>query len=315
MIFKSLESGFNNLACVIDKIPHPDKPKGSKMSKLTRIVVPLAVILAMAGSAFAQIPNPGFESWANGDPTGWSTGNGVYTFVTQTSSANSGSYAAQGGVVKVSSFNISADLRTATNSGVGFPVSQRYTTLSGFYKFTSVGGDMFFANYLAQNGSSGTGSGVFLGTSSQSVFTEFTILIYYPGPDVPDNGIISFSVTGAGGFPNVGSTFVVDDLSFGTSTGIADQPNGRPGEFRLNQNFPNPFNPSTSIIYSVPEQTHVTLTVFDPLGREVAVLVDQMQSAGRYKAVFDASSVASGVYFYRLAAGTRVQTNKMLLLR
>jgi photosystem II stability/assembly factor-like uncharacterized protein len=90
---------------------------------------------------------------------------------------------------------------------------------------------------------------------------------------------------------------------------------GTPSTMYLHQNYPNPFNPTTNIVYDVPEQSRVTLTVLDLLGREVDVVVNQTQSAGRYKAVFDASALTSGVYFYRLTAGSYVKTNKMVLLR
>ncbi|MEN8193314.1 MAG: T9SS type A sorting domain-containing protein, partial [Bacteroidota bacterium] len=89
--------------------------------------------------------------------------------------------------------------------------------------------------------------------------------------------------------------------------------------YTISQNYPNPFNPSTKINYSIQKQTHVSLKVFDVLGREVATLVNKEQPAGNYEVVFDASSVSrrmtSGVYFYRITAGNFVDTKKMILLR
>lgn len=99
-----------------------------------------------------------------------------------------------------------------------------------------------------------------------------------------------------------------------SSTRVEGSQSALPG-FRLNQNYPNPFNPSTTIIYEVPEQSRVTLTILDLLGREVAEVVNQLQPAGRYTSVFDASMLTSGVYFYRLTAGSYARTNKMILLR
>jgi hypothetical protein len=85
--------------------------------------------------------------------------------------------------------------------------------------------------------------------------------------------------------------------------------------FLLLQNYPNPFNPSTTINYQLPTQNHITLKIFDVLGREVATLVNGVEEAG-YKSVnFDASKLPSGVYFYRIQAGSYVQTNKMLLMK
>ena len=83
----------------------------------------------------------------------------------------------------------------------------------------------------------------------------------------------------------------------------------------LEQNFPNPFNPSTTIHYQIPNAGHVMLKVYDMLGREVATLVNQEQEQGRYSAAFDASRLASGVYITRLTAGDYTKTLKMVLMK
>jgi hypothetical protein len=107
-------------------------------------------------------------------------------------------------------------------------------------------------------------------------------------------------------------------------TGVGDEPaQSLPGGYTLQQNYPNPFNPTTVILYDVPERAHVTLTVYDILGREVAMLVDETESAGRHNVVFNAKALATGVYLYRLQArslagiGGRnfVTTKKMLVIR
>jgi hypothetical protein len=93
--------------------------------------------------------------------------------------------------------------------------------------------------------------------------------------------------------------------------------NGLPGHFALYQNYPNPFNPTTLIQYSLPVGTRhaVSLRVYDLLGREVAVLVDEQKVPGSYSVAFNARGFASGVYFYRLRAGGFVETRKLILLR
>jgi hypothetical protein len=83
----------------------------------------------------------------------------------------------------------------------------------------------------------------------------------------------------------------------------------------LYQNYPNPFNPSTTIRYGLPSRSHVTLTVFNTLGQQVATLVQGEQEAGYHEAVFDASGLASGVYLYRLQAGDFVASRKLILVR
>jgi photosystem II stability/assembly factor-like uncharacterized protein len=97
----------------------------------------------------------------------------------------------------------------------------------------------------------------------------------------------------------------------------AEQATVAPAEFRLEQNYPNPFNPATRISYQTLTRGHVSLVVYDVLGKEVATLVDKVQEAGVYDVQFSArqSSLASGVYFYTLRAGNSVQTRKMLLMQ
>jgi len=88
-----------------------------------------------------------------------------------------------------------------------------------------------------------------------------------------------------------------------------------PNRYSLEQNFPNPFNPSTTISYQLAGNSHVTLRVYDILGREVATLVDENKSAGAYQAKFDGSGCASGVYFYRLEAGLFSSVKKFVLMK
>lgn len=88
-----------------------------------------------------------------------------------------------------------------------------------------------------------------------------------------------------------------------------------PKEFALAQNFPNPFNPTTTIKFSVPSREKVSLKIFDALGREVKTLVNEIRDAGEYQEIFDARDLASGTYYYLLQAGTFRQTKKMTLLK
>ena len=103
----------------------------------------------------------------------------------------------------------------------------------------------------------------------------------------------------------------VNILKGASVTGVA--PISSPAEYTLSQNFPNPFNPTTTIRYSIPRNSFVTLAVYDVLGRRVAQLVAKEEGAGSYDATLDGTGLASGVYFYRLAADGYTLTRKMIL--
>ena len=88
-----------------------------------------------------------------------------------------------------------------------------------------------------------------------------------------------------------------------------------PGAYHLYQNYPNPFNPSTYISYQLPKSDFVTLKVFDVLGREIKTLVNKYQDAGKHSIEFNAATLASGMYIYRIYAGTFNDTKKLLFLK
>ena len=96
---------------------------------------------------------------------------------------------------------------------------------------------------------------------------------------------------------------------------VSDGKNKIPTSYALYANYPNPFNPTTIIAYDIPNTSHVTLVIYDILGRQVAQLVNGERTPGRYQATFNAGGLPSGVYFYRLVAGTYHDTKKLLLLK
>lgn len=96
---------------------------------------------------------------------------------------------------------------------------------------------------------------------------------------------------------------------------VSNEVVGTPNQFRLQQNYPNPFNPTTNIKYEIPEAATVSLTVYNMLGQRVATLVNDRKSAGFHEVNFDASNMASGSYIYRLEAGEKVMTQRMMLIK
>ena len=112
----------------------------------------------------------------------------------------------------------------------------------------------------------------------------------------------------------VGSTFSIGTFQIGGTTSV-ETDIVLPKEFSLNQNYPNPFNPSTTIKYSLPVDARVQIIVYDILGKEVAELVNENKPIGNYEINFNASELASGIYFYKIQAGRFVETRKMILMR
>lgn len=112
---------------------------------------------------------------------------------------------------------------------------------------------------------------------------------------------------------NTASNYVI--LTSSTVTAVENSVgNNLIVEYELMQNYPNPFNPATSINYKLPNAGFVSLKVYDVLGREVSVLVNQFQQAGNYNVSFNAAKLASGIYFYKLHSGSFVSVRKMMLI-
>jgi hypothetical protein len=105
-------------------------------------------------------------------------------------------------------------------------------------------------------------------------------------------------------------------IKYSQRVGIAKNNEQIPKHFELNQNYPNPFNPVTTVKFDLPKDVNVTVTVYDLLGREVTRLVNnEFRKAGRYEVKWNAINFASGVYFYRLEAGSFVSVKKMVLIK
>lgn len=173
----------------------------------------------------------------------------------------------------------------------------------------------FTANWNAVTGA----TGYYLDIATNNTFTNF--VTGYNNKDV--SNVTTYAVTNL--TPNTSHYYRVRAYnSVGTSdnsntsnvilVGVNDEEK-IPTEYILEQNYPNPFNPSTTINYQIPEASFVTLKVYDVLGNEVAILLNEEKSAGIYKVKFDASNLSSGIYLYKLTAGSFSQTKKLILMK
>ena len=132
--------------------------------------------------------------------------------------------------------------------------------------------------------------------------------------DITSEQVITFSLTDVNANTQDGSSFGLDPqlCYLGLTTGVEDI---KPAVFAVYQNKPNPFNPSTTIDFSIPEESRVVINVFNLTGQKIASLKDEFMPLGRHSVVWDAKGMPSGVYFYTIKAGKFSQTKKMLLLR
>lgn len=140
-------------------------------------------------------------------------------------------------------------------------------------------------------------------------------------------GMRSLSGQAAAGIPvngkyrhGVGFWFADPEIRIPNSTEDEEPPDGIPARFELHSNYPNPFNPSTTIEFDVAAATHVRLEIFNILGQRVSLLVNELKASGRHKVVWNArddggSAVSSGVYLYRISADRFVKTRTMTLVK
>ena len=184
-----------------------------------------------------------------------------------------------------------------------------------------------FNDWSVIEGDAMTDSGELVFTFETEIFGEPGTVIefkYYilagDGRELPNGGWEEDSV-GEGGSNNrqvelIGEDQVLPVVFFNNLPPTSLEPGiDTPTEFALKQNYPNPFNPTTNIAFALPESSEVTLEVFNLQGQRVAVLVNGQMNAGTHTVTFDASRLASGMYLYRLQAGSFVQTQKMMLVK
>ena len=304
------------------------------MNKVTMIVL---VLIAMTIKTNAQIPNNGFENWgtysdfappyiAYANPNGWYGALGTNPADTGYSiHKNLDNYPSGTGLFSVM---ITSDIgkgviglaRTSNQSqpAPAFPITGHPTSLTGYYKFLPQNGDTMNINVVLFHSGAIVAGGTSKGTATISNWTSFNVPISsYTTADSAFISLASCNLNGGLPVPQGNSALYIDNLNFDVliTTGISEV-NDLPAHFNLNQNFPNPFNPSTIIQFTVPSNGRAVLKVFNTLGQEVATLFNNNAEAGIYHQVqFDAANLASGIYFSQLEFGGKVAVKKMLLLK
>lgn len=186
----------------------------------------------------------------------------------------------------------------STNNGASWTPANNGLTNNNVFALAASGGNLFAGT--------GPNGGVFLSTNNGASWTS------------ANDGLINTFVRAlvvSGPYLFAGTSGGVWRRSLSELVSVNGGHLTLPENFRLGQNYPNPFNPSTTIDYQIAARSHVVLSVFDVLGREVSSLVNAIQEPGYKSVQWDATNVASGLYFYQLRAGSFVETKKMLLVR
>ena len=196
------------------------------------------------------------------------------------------------------------------------PYSQARVTF--YHKDAVLGDDSCLVVASGNGGEDWTTVGSIVGIHGPSFVYDEVDISPVLNPDDHDYRI-GFRMATGGTSPTF---FFVDDIGWavGPTSGVEETPVEMPHSLALNQNYPNPFNPQTSISFALPENSHVTLDIFDLLGRRVTRLVDKDMSAGNYSVIWDGrdsggADAASGIYFYRLSTDYGARQEKMTLLR
>lgn len=216
---------------------------------------------------------------------------------------------------------------TGTITVTGFPSA--YEPGKSYTVSVQHNGGSTIANFNAstRKGTTSTVAGSFAALSKTALYT---VAEYENGIRASSNNISAATFTWTAPAAGTGSVSLYLSGSQGVKSGpntkivlssteqiasAVSEPNTAPARYGLEQNFPNPFNPSTEITYQLPADGHVLLTVHNVLGKEIASIVNEVENAGTHTVRFNAASLAGGIYFYRLQTNSFTAIRKMLLVK
>jgi len=293
------------------------------------------LVLSIVVTASAQFPNSGFENWTGVNPDSCWVNNSVVAPVIKTGVSYKGSSALRGEVV--SYVGVPYGPQLTIGSIQGFAYTGRPASVQFYYQFAPQGGDKFEVSITLRKNNPlkiiAAGPAIKI-TSAASAYTLLTVPLEYFYTETPDICVATFLITNSSA-EHIGSYYHLDEISFvGNAANVNNTNLQTPAVFALDQNYPNPFNPTTTIRYSIPfapsglnpplqggsdasasRGIHVSLKIYDLLGREIATLVNEEQSAGWKEVQWNAMNVSSGMYFYTLQGGNFIETKKMLVVK
>jgi hypothetical protein len=260
----------------------------------------------------AQVTNGSFENWSGGNPEGWVSSNGLYPgSVTEVSNAHAGSHA-----VSMNAVLSGGQYQVYTLTLASMAVSSPPVALHGWYIFNSVNSEYLIVTVNILNGSNSSNYGIAQAviSASQSVYKEFIATINYTGGVNAQTAGVGFSMYALDNTADHAGTYaIIDDLTWGGAAGIDNIKNGY--SVNLEQAFPNPAYDKTEIKYSVSTASKVNLTIYDITGKIIKVLVNETQTTGRYKAIFNVSELPAGQYIYQLDINGQKLTKKLAVLK
>lgn len=286
------------------------------------IVFAIYFLLPIFVSAQNPISNAGFENWSGSEPDNWFSNNipGTVTVITQSSTAHSGSYAVKGENGELGSgVPWPASITAGTSSDdLYIPVTQKYAKLSGYYQFHTSGTD-FIGVMATLLDASKTGRVASIAESISDTTSEYTYFSFdfdYTGGNGEDAAFLQLQFTMSMGVANqIGSYFLLDDIEVSGVTAIEPEYGLTPSSVRLEQNFPNPFNPSTTFEFILPNSTDVQLHIYNQLGQKVASVVNGRFSTGTHRVKWSSGDMPGGLYYYRLFTENFSATKKLLILK
>ena len=278
------------------------------------ILFTLCCCLPLFALAQNPVPNPGMETWTQGNPDNWLTNNVVGTAipVTQTGDAHGGSSAAKLEVLSAFGSPFPGIL-TCNGGGSGFPVSQSYGSLRYYYKASLLSSDFFSATvvfYDASSGSTGGGAGMQSAVNNSNVYVQAIVPITNVG-GTPVQAALSMTISSLAGLSTVGSFVQIDDILLSTSTGIGEESDVI--SLDLSSPQPNPASGISLLPFSLEEQGEVEINVYNVQGLLVQKVLQQEMTAGRYKAELDARSLPAGIYNCVLKTGGQQRNTRWVV--